>query len=93
MKHIVNHPLTSKLLKTWAGDDEVIIAHHYFWNTGTTMQKSQIGFLRTLLFHIVGQCPETAVELVPKRFHEGAGLGMIPWTLPELCKTLGLFGK
>lgn len=93
MKFLVEHPQTKDLLAQWAGDRNIIIAYHYFWNAGTTMQKSQAGLLRTLLFHMVRQCPETAVKLVPQRFQENFGIGLMPWTLAEMAKTLEAYGR
>ena len=93
MKYIVEDPRTQRLLEKWAGDHEVTTAHYFFWNAGTEMQKSQVGLLRTLLFHIVRQCPDKALELIPHRFQDMFALGATPWTLPELCKTLEAFGR
>lgn len=93
MKHIVRHPTTTQLLKKWSGGHEVVVSHHFFWNAGTPMQQSRLGFLRTLVYHILYHSPEFAFDHIPPRFHQGGGIGIIPWTLPELRKTLEGFGK
>lgn len=95
MKYLLTDERTSQCLRTWAGENELTLTSHFFWNSGTAMQKSQIGLLRTLLFNIIRQCPDKAVELVPQRFQlqDVNGFGVMPWTLPELCKTLEAFGQ
>ncbi|KAF7190662.1 Vegetative incompatibility protein HET-E-1 [Pseudocercospora fuligena] len=93
MKFIARHEHTSDLLSQWAHGKKVVIAHHYFWNAGTSMQKSRVGLLRTLLYWIVYHSPEVALEDIPRRFHDGHSIGSLPWTLPELCKALAACGK
>jgi hypothetical protein len=34
-----------------------VIAQFYFWNAGDTLQKSQEGLLRSVIFEILSQCP------------------------------------
>lgn len=58
MKFLTGHPQTYRLLRIWAGDQDLITAQFFFWNSGTVLQKSQIGLLRSLLFEILRQCPE-----------------------------------
>jgi hypothetical protein len=41
--------ITTARLSTWKGDDPVIKAGFFFWNSGTTMQMSRMGLLQTLL--------------------------------------------
>jgi hypothetical protein len=57
MKFLCNHPKTRSYLKTWAGGKTLVTAHFFFWNAGTSLQKSQEGLLRTLLFEILRKCP------------------------------------
>lgn len=57
MKFVAQHPKTKKILSDWAGTDRLVIAQFFFWNTGTTMQKSQAGLLRSLLFQALKQHP------------------------------------
>jgi myo-inositol catabolism protein IolC len=33
----------------WAGDKILITASFYFWNSGTELQKSQVGLLQSIL--------------------------------------------
>lgn len=58
MKFLSQHSETLKHLGFWAGHQELITARFYFWNSGSSLQKSQIGLIRSLLFEILRQCPE-----------------------------------
>lgn len=93
MKYLAQHAKIATLLRGWAGDRELIVAHYYFWNAGTHMQKSQNGLLQTLLFHIMQQSPETARDLVPARFWTSEDLDISPWTTRELCTAIKAFGQ
>ncbi|PVH81880.1 hypothetical protein DL98DRAFT_358058, partial [Cadophora sp. DSE1049] len=61
MKFLTHHRDVLTSLRVWAGEGDLIIAGFYFWNSGTPLQKSLVGLLRSLLFEILKQCP----ELVP----------------------------
>lgn len=93
MKYIVQQAETRDLLRQWAGKEDLVIAHHYFWNAGTSMQKSQLGLLQTLVLHIVRQSPQWAVECLPERFLNPDYPERVHWTLNELHHTIRAFGK
>jgi hypothetical protein len=63
MKFLGQHPETLKHLGFWAGHQEVITARFYFWNSGSSLQKSQLGLLRSLLFEILRQCPKLLAQV------------------------------
>ena len=63
MNYISYDAQTQDLLKTWAGDTPVIIAKFFFWNSGTALEKSQRGLLRTILYQILDKSPDLAVAL------------------------------
>lgn len=58
MKFVADNKRTNGILSTWASGKKLIIASHYFWWSGTALQKSQEGLLRTLLYSILRQCPD-----------------------------------
>ncbi|KUJ15134.1 uncharacterized protein LY89DRAFT_587891, partial [Mollisia scopiformis] len=72
MKFLSNHPETLNHLRAWAGNQQLITARFFFWNSGTALQKSQTGLLRSLLFEILRQCPEVLhyVCMVRARFKD-----------------------
>lgn len=57
MKYITANPRTKVALQTWANPDRAITGTHYFWSSGSPMQKSYGGLLRSVLFDILSQVP------------------------------------
>ena len=47
-----------KLLRVWADDKRLITPTFYFWNSGTLLQKSVEGLLRSLVFQMLDECPQ-----------------------------------
>ncbi|KAK8193866.1 uncharacterized protein BKA78DRAFT_313113 [Phyllosticta capitalensis] len=64
VKFIEEHDLTREKLLTWASPQDLIVAQHYFWISGSQMQRSLEGFLRSIVFQILRKCP----HLIPKTF-------------------------
>lgn len=92
MKFVADHPQTQKALERWAAPLPYIIGAHYFWNPGTSLQKSHKGLLQTLLYHIYRQCPSAMSYSVHTRrwnpTHKNSTREMVePWTIQELSKT------
>jgi hypothetical protein len=59
MKLLVNDSRTLRSLKAWAGvEAKLVFAKYFFWNPGTSLQKSQEGLVRAFLFDILCQCPQ-----------------------------------
>jgi len=57
MKYITGNPRTKASLQTWANPDHAIIGSHYFWISGSPMQRSYMGLLRSIMFEILSQAP------------------------------------
>jgi hypothetical protein len=55
MRFIYENRRTHDLLKIWAGSEPVRTGVFYFWNSGTTQQRSQSGLLRALLYEVLQQ--------------------------------------
>ena len=55
MKYLYDHDLTQKHLASWSGQMPLDLAAFFFWNSGTTEQKSQNGLLRSLLHEILSK--------------------------------------
>ncbi|KAF5667262.1 2-hydroxyacylsphingosine 1-beta-galactosyltransferase [Fusarium heterosporum] len=74
MKYVADNARTRSSLKIWARDKELVIASHYFWISGTEMQKSWQGLIQTLLFDIFRQCPKlvdvvfNTTRYIPSKF-------------------------
>jgi hypothetical protein len=68
MKFIHDDSRTKKALKRWAGPNELVILHFFFWNLGTNLQKSHAGLLRGLLHAALEQHPELIPAVFPKAY-------------------------
>ena len=55
IKFLCNHSETGIVLQEWAGNAHIAIGDHFFWHTGHSLQKSQVGLLRAVLFDILRQ--------------------------------------
>ena len=86
MKYLIAHHSTRDLLNTWATNDKLVVAQHFFWIAGCSLQKSQSGLLRSLLLQILKHCPELAPVATPMRC--GLRLQQTPWTQGELEESL-----
>jgi hypothetical protein len=81
MKFLAAEDRTIRLLSSWAGSHECIVASFFFWHAGTEMQKSQIGLLRSLLIQLIRQCPESAKEILDDKI-------IMSWTGDALIETI-----
>jgi hypothetical protein len=77
MKFLSHHKEVLTNLRVWADKGDLITAGFYFWNSGTPLQKSLVGLLRSLLFEILKQCPEL-VSCIRK-----ARLGFRNWAIED----------
>lgn len=78
----------------WAESSAVVKAAHFFWNPGTTLQKSWIGMLRSLLFQLLDEVPGLCEPCVsPSRWRTA----LLPdttfseWTESELLNGIRTF--
>ena len=58
MNFIHQDDRTSTLLGVWAGGKKVLTPGFFFWNAGTTLEKSFQGLLRSLLYQILLKAPD-----------------------------------
>ncbi|CAO2653869.1 Nn.00g106020.m01.CDS01 [Neocucurbitaria sp. VM-36] len=68
MKFISRHPRTESALKRWAGPDQLLVLPFFFWNLGTTLQKTHVGMLRALLHAALDEHPELIPAVLPKQY-------------------------
>ncbi|GKT85764.1 small S protein [Colletotrichum tofieldiae] len=88
MKFILGHEQTMLLSEHWAGSKPLIVASHFFWSAGTTIQKSQEGLLRTLLFQILVNYPEIIPAVCPLRY-SNPFKRLESWSIEELSQVFG----
>lgn len=86
MKHIFDDDRTMKSLNAWAGDQLLLTAGFFFWNSGIELQMSGTGLLRTLLYQILKQHPSLIRKVFRKRWETYQTLrgGFHTWTWLDL---------
>lgn len=72
MKYIYEHKKTKRFLQQWAdaGNKRLVTAKHFFWHSGTSLQKSQEGLLRSLLVEILRRCPDLIHQIGHQNFSD-----------------------
>ena len=72
MKLLCGHERTKNALEIWAGRKKLLMGSFFFWNAGSTMQKSQHGLLQSILYQILGQCPDLIPTVCSSRWYFNA---------------------
>ena len=90
MKYLKEHYKTAHTLSMWANPYPLIITGFFFWNSGTVMQMSRMGLLRSLLAQVLEHRPHMLPILFERRWnaHELFGGDSQPWTWLELTNAL-----
>ncbi|KLU87046.1 hypothetical protein MAPG_06052 [Magnaporthiopsis poae ATCC 64411] len=68
MKFICTEPRVKKTLRLWSESLRLLTCDIYIWNPGPSMQKSQLGLLRTILYQILVQDPSLCQHATPKHY-------------------------
>ncbi|MCJ1344280.1 hypothetical protein MMC31_002483 [Peltigera leucophlebia] len=86
MKYINQDERTRKYLEEWASPMTLVLASFYFWNSGTLMQKSQLGLLQCLLYEVLVRRPNLIPKVLPMRcqLSNAHGVTAFAWTVSEL---------
>jgi len=89
MKFICTNPQVESHLRVWSGGRRPLICNIYFWNPGSSGQKSQIGLLRTMFHQLLRQRPDLCQIAAPTRYiyFQLAGIhapAPPAWTVEEL---------
>jgi hypothetical protein len=95
MKFLHSDPRTESHLQEWAQNSKLVIAGHFFWNSGNSMQMSLDGLIRTLLYEIAQSEVILTPDLFPDRWGEIRSKWISeftfeelePWTITELLRT------
>lgn len=96
MKFLQNDKKTKEHLHIWSNEHRLVTAGFYFWNSGTELQMSTLGLLRSLIYLVFQQCPDLIPFLCPERWE---ALYLIdnaeprPWTTLELRELLLRFSS
>jgi hypothetical protein len=82
MKYAARHELTESCLKSWAQTKRLVTIKVFFWQSDDPLQQSIEGFLRSILFQVLSQCPELINAIFP---HCSTGeLDAVEFRLSEL---------
>lgn len=97
MRHIQRHIQNHDYLSEWADPLPPTVAEFFFWNSGSVDQRSQVGFLRSILHSILSKHRTLIPLLFPgdwaRRYSEEIGLivthrGKDEWTVSKLSNAL-----
>jgi len=86
MKYLYDQERTKTLLREWSKTTTLVLAGHFFWNSGTYMQKSQQGLLQSLLYEILAQHPDIVRAVSPNKWSAALSDPQTTheWTLSDL---------
>lgn len=95
MKYIYRHARTFEGLARWSPEKPPTTAAFFFWNSGSKIQMSQDGLLRSLLFQLVNERPALIPRILPKRWevYQLFGDERLPWERPELRQAFKLLAS
>jgi hypothetical protein len=65
MKFICQDRRTYDALSEWAGPHQLLTASFFFWKAGTSIQKSQVGLLRSILYEVLKERLDIVPSLLP----------------------------
>ncbi|KAH6845799.1 hypothetical protein B0I37DRAFT_381167 [Chaetomium sp. MPI-CAGE-AT-0009] len=68
MKFICIQNQVQTHLRVWSGQLGLLTCSVYFWNAGSSGQKSQVGLLSTLLHQLLYQRPDLCHAVAPRRY-------------------------
>jgi hypothetical protein len=85
MKFITSHERTRSALDTWSSGRKLVVASFYFWSSGTSLQRSQEGLLRCLLYKVLSHSPDIIPVAVPQRWQVADQPRVAqPWSRKEI---------
>lgn len=98
VKYLFHHPQTDVLIHTWVksfgmGVNQVAKAGFFFWNSGTQIQMSKVGFGRSILLQLwAGLDAKSVAQFFPTRWKRCEILGedKEPFTWEELESALNM---
>lgn len=65
LKYVANHHITKGKLLEWADTCKLVVIKHFFWRSDNNQQNSIEGFFRSVLYQVLGQCPELIPDVFP----------------------------
>ncbi|KAI0102787.1 hypothetical protein GGR51DRAFT_573819 [Nemania sp. FL0031] len=94
MKYLAENPRVTEHLEAWSGDSRLVIGRYFFWNSGTSLQNSEEGLLRSLLFDTLRACPELARTIEQTRKNYNTPMySMDEWSRHDLLGAFEVLGR
>ena len=88
MKYLTGHDRTKECLLKWAKPAKLETASFHFWNAGYTMQKSQQGLLRSLLYEVLRRCPNLTSLVRASELRNFEVSEEERWSLPKIFQAV-----
>jgi hypothetical protein len=92
MKFTYNSDTTHHLLREWAGRSPLSVASHYFWHSGSSLEKSHEGLYRALLLRVFRENPQLIKVACPDRWNS-EGFATRPWCDRDFKNGIASLGK
>ncbi|KAH7364377.1 hypothetical protein BKA65DRAFT_546261 [Rhexocercosporidium sp. MPI-PUGE-AT-0058] len=70
MKYISRDPKTMQYLSHWADGGQFVFGQFFFWKSGSVLQRSQTGLLRSLIYSALRQFPELIEAILPGKLEQ-----------------------
>lgn len=85
MKHLLDDRFSRlhHFLSDWANGSPFLIATFFFWCNGTKLQKSQLGFLRALLYQVLHNYPRLIPIVLLQHWSQFYSMRLQGTTLPS----------
>ena len=89
MSHVCQHPQTQHYLETWSAGRTIVMPKFFFWNPGSSMQKSSQGLLRSLVYQILSKNQDSINAITNLEETARDDFAPVPaWTERRLIGTL-----
>ena len=89
VNYVCQHPQTQRCLEMWSAGRTLITPKFFFWNPGSSMQKSIQGLLRSLVYQILVEDPDAITQITNlSDTSRDAFAPVHAWTERRLIRTL-----
>ncbi|KAF9879593.1 hypothetical protein CkaCkLH20_03136 [Colletotrichum karsti] len=85
MKFLCAHPDVQSELEAWSRtcNRRLVIGSYFFYNLGTTYQKSLAGMCRTLVYEVLELCPDLTSWILPAQWSQASST---PWQVDQTIR-------
>lgn len=70
LKYICDHTRARQHLSVWAGTDHLVFGRFFFWRSGSSLQRSQLGLLRSLIYCALHQNNQLIKEVLKDQLEQ-----------------------